>query len=305
MGAIFCHPSERSYNINGKRYTCSRLLGEGGFSFVYLVKDSSGKKYALKSMLCQTPESLNVANKEVNLLRQLNHPNIIKVIDSDTINSVQLDYAKEVLILLPFCKEGTLQDVLDKQRTVNGKSCMISVFTQAEIINIFQQLCQAVLVLHSLQPTPLAHRDLKPGNILLEGENNKPILLDFGSVSEARINVETRKRALEVQEDAEQHSTPMYRAPELFDVATNCTIDERTDVWALGCILYAMAFNKSPFEADESSSVALKVVSGQIEIPPNHKYSQPFIQLIHKMLSHSISNRPFINQILIDLSSIN
>lgn len=63
------------------------------------------------------------------------------------------------------------------------------------------------------------------------------VLMDFGSVQEGRRTVRSRSEALAIQEEAEAHATAPYRAPELFDMSSNCTIDERVDTWSLGCLL--------------------------------------------------------------------
>lgn len=95
---------------------------------------------------------------------------------------------------------------------------------------------------------PFAHRDMKPGNVMI-ADDGSPILMDFGSAIPARIKVETRSQALlqqvlplifvrivqilsgSSQDIAAEHSTMAYRAPELFDVKTGVTLDEKVDVW--------------------------------------------------------------------------
>ena len=87
---------------------------------------------------------------------------------------------------------------------------------------------QGILQFHQHSP-PWAHRDIKPANVLL-GPGDLPVLMDFGSTAIARKKINTRQEALLLQEDAAQNCSMPYRAPELFDVPSNATIDERTDV---------------------------------------------------------------------------
>ena len=132
---------------------------------------------------------------------------------------------------------------------------------------------------------------LQPGNVLLHRRPTDqalvPLLTDFGSVSTARTHVQSRRQAMQLQEWAAQNCTMSYRAPELFDVPSNCILDERSDVWSLGCLLYAIAFHRSPFDLPDSNlggSIALSVISGKYEIPASNRYSKGFIALIAAML---------------------
>ncbi|KYQ92330.1 putative protein serine/threonine kinase [Tieghemostelium lacteum] len=307
MGQLLCYPSDSVYHLNHRKYICSRQLGEGAYSIVYLVQDHSKRKYALKVMICQTAEQIEIGTREINSILLFDHPNIIKMIDHSTIDSKRLENSKEILMLTPYYKEGTLQDLLDKQRIQNGKDYNIGIFTEIEALQFFRQICLAVQQLHQHKPHILSHRDIKPGNILISQQNTIPVLTDFGSCTVARFQITSRKEALQLQEDIDQNTTPFYRAPELFDIKSDQLVDERIDIWALGCLLYAIAYNKSPFEVsdeEKSGSVALTVLRGLNAQAPNNIYSQAFYQLIAKMLTMNPDQRPYINQVLDDIDSI-
>jgi serine/threonine kinase 16 len=99
-----------------------------------------------------------------------------------------------------------------------------------------------------------------------------PVLMDFGSVVRARKYISTRQEALELQDLAAEQSTMPYRAPELFDVKTSSTIDEKVDIWSLGCTLFALLYGHSPFEPPTEStlvgdSIALAVTQGAFKFP--------------------------------------
>ncbi|KAF2719944.1 Pkinase-domain-containing protein [Polychaeton citri CBS 116435] len=114
------------------------------------------------------------------------------------------------------------------------------------------------------------HRDIKPGNIMISDTGTQPILMDLGSLQPSPTPITSRALALQVQDQAAEHSTMPYRAPELFDVKTGTVIDTKVDIWSLGCTLYACLVGKSPFEArseETGGSLSLCVLGGDWRFP--------------------------------------
>ncbi|KAJ3505339.1 hypothetical protein NLJ89_g7472 [Agrocybe chaxingu] len=153
----------------------------------------------------------------------------------------------------------------------------------------------------ALEIVPYAHRDLKPGNIMIADDGKTPILMDFGSTMKARVFIENRSQALLQQDIAAEQSTMAYRAPELFDVKTGQTLDEKVDIWSLGCTLFALAYSHSPFEntqtTEQGGSIAMAVLNAQYKHPQS-AYSQGFRDLIDSMLKVNPAERPDINQVI-------
>ena len=115
-----------------------------------------------------------------------------------------------------------------------------------------------------------AHRDIKPGNIMIADDGKTPILMDLGSLAPSPTPITSRSLALAVQDTAGEHSTMPYRAPELFDVKTGSIIDTKVDIWSLGCTLYACLTGKSPFEArseETGGSLSICVLGGDWRFP--------------------------------------
>lgn len=143
-------------------------------------------------------------------------------------------------------------------------------------------------------------------NVLLADDGETPILMDFGSACPARIPITTRQEALREQDVAAEQCTMPYRAPELFDVKVGTTLDEKVDVWSLGCTLYAMAFGQSPFEVslDGGGSVALAVLNNQYKFPESSPYSSKVNDIIRWMLTSNPANRPSVQEVIVKLNEL-
>eukprot|EP01083_Nonionella_stella_P316162 1144939_1 len=323
-----------SIKIEGKQYKIRKLIAEGGFSFVYLAvpanaKQSKHSQFAIKKMIIQTKEQMKAARWEIKVMEQLRNqhkqaqktylagldrdiedekddllPNnaraiaqeykgnqnyIVELIDSTVQPHDSVAAFKIVYMVFPFFPRGNLVSVL---QTLYDQQ--IDFMEEMRILTIFIKICYGVNELHRHDPA-WAHRDIKLDNILL-GPDDEPYLMDFGSVSEAKVTIRSRKQAVEMQEWAQKNMSGPYTAPEFFNCPSKFKFDQRTDVWALGCLLYAMAFGRSPFD-NETGSAALMVLS-KVEYPSLHPYSDAFIELIEWMLKVKIKHRPFVLAII-------
>jgi serine/threonine kinase 16 len=126
------------------------------------------------------------------------------------------------------------------------------------------------------------------------GSTIKWVYSDLALTPRARIPIANRQQALLEQDIAAEHSTMPYRAPELFDVKTGKTLDEKVDIWSLGCTLYAVAYGFSPFETD-GASIAMAVMSGRYRHPGG--YSDRVTKLIDAMLVVDPAERPDIQKV--------
>lgn len=211
-----------------------------------------------------------------------------------------------------------MQDLIEQMKTEKWS------LGEREALQIFLGICEAVLQFHN---DGFAHRDLKPHNVLLD-DRHRPALMDFGSVTVAKRDIKTHQDAMLLQEEAEAHTTPSYRfvfsdhrefiasnptqlnptepnpcrAPELFDrgIEENLEVDERIDVWAAGCILYAILFHENPFDSavERGGNLKLAVIAGKYTVPERTKYSKAVLGLVAKMLNVDPTRRPTLDMII-------
>ncbi|KAI5703107.1 hypothetical protein M8J75_007763 [Diaphorina citri] len=278
-------PNREPNTYVGKTFVVGRttvvvedVLAEGGFAVVFLVK-SAKEKYALKRLFVNNEHDLNIAKREIQIASNLNgHKNIIGYIDSSIIK--QGNGVHELLLLMPYCKTHVLN--MMNARLQSG-------FTEAEILQIMCDTCEAVSRLHHCQ-TPIIHRDLKVENIL-QNDAGHYVLCDFGSATGKILNPQTMGVPA-VEEEINKYTTLSYRAPEMIDLYCGKSITTKADIWALGCLLYKLCFFSLPF--GEST---LAIQSAQLAIPDESKYSPKVHALIRYMLELDPDKRPDIYQV--------
>ncbi|KAF2894083.1 hypothetical protein ILUMI_12093 [Ignelater luminosus] len=291
-----CFCSREIIYVNNTKYEIKEKLGEGGFSTIDLVENTFTKKrYALKRIICHSIDDQKIALQEIEYYKKLKHPNIIELIDSTFKGSadIVINATSEVYMVLPYYRRGTLHDYLEI------RSFTKNYLDIKEILRIFIDILRAVKYMHDMKPEALAHRDLKTSNVCLT-DGLSPVVMDLGSVAPAKVQVCGSQDAQKLQDIAAERCSMPYRAPELFNVKSYCVIDQRTDIWSLACVLYAMCYFKSPFDAvyERGDSVALAVMSGKINFPEDTPFTQDAHDLILFMLKEDPTERPFIDDVI-------
>uniref|UniRef100_A0A8C4IFI0 Serine/threonine-protein kinase Nek8 n=1 Tax=Dicentrarchus labrax TaxID=13489 RepID=A0A8C4IFI0_DICLA len=206
------------------------------------------------------------AQNECQVLKLLNHPNIIEYYENFLED-------KALMIAMEYAPGGTLADYIQKRCN--------SLLDEDTILHFFVQI---LLALYHVHNKLILHRDLKTQNILLDKHQMIVKIGDFGI---SKILVSKSKAYTVV-------GTPCYISPELCE---GKPYNQKSDIWALGCVLYELASLKRAFEAANLPALVLKIMSGTFA-PISDRYSPELRQLILNMLNLDPSKRPQLNEIM-------
>ncbi|DBB05603.1 TPA: hypothetical protein ACH3X1_012546 [Trebouxia sp. C0004] len=259
------------------------VLGTGGFATIYKVRDStSGAVYALKHMhLMGDRDAIADCQTEVDTLKRLRDIPTVLTLRAVAYAGVK-GQEQEAFLLLDMCQDN-LVEYLSKRD---------SQLPDSQVITIFHAVCQAVAAMHHNTP-PLAHRDLKAENVLLHQQGHW-VLCDFGSTTTFAGVYESTNAIMAAEEIIRKYTTPAYRAPEMYDLYSRERIDTKADIWALGCLLYYLAYAKLAFMGEAK----LQVLNGDFTLPPRPQRPQNMKDLIRLMLTVQPAERPNIDSVL-------
>ncbi|KAL2752609.1 hypothetical protein ACRALDRAFT_2112266 [Sodiomyces alcalophilus JCM 7366] len=276
--------------VGSHRVVIQKYLSEGGFAHVYLVKlpkPLDGTDLAvLKRVAVPDKEALKGMRTEVETMKRLkgHHP-IVTYIDSHASELRGGGY--EVFLLMEYCNGGGLIDFMNTRLQHR--------LTEPEILQIFTDVAEGVACMHYLKP-PLLHRDLKVENVLIltQGSRRRFKLCDFGSAAPPRPAPQTVAECRLVDEDVQKHTTLQYRSPEMVDVYRKQPINEKSDIWALGVLLYKLCYYTTPFE-DQGQ---LAILNASYRFHSHPVFSDRLKKLIASMLRENPQSRPNIYQVL-------
>eukprot|EP00300_Choanocystis_sp_HF-7_P027083 c32147_g1_i1.p1 GENE.c32147_g1_i1~~c32147_g1_i1.p1 ORF type:complete len:308 (-),score=60.39 c32147_g1_i1:66-950(-) len=269
-------PSARPVEVAG--YRVERWLGKGKFSNVYrATRDADGLEVALKVIEMSGQEGAIDAEerrayiKEVELLRDLTHPNIISFIDTQ-----ESPDGERLYIVMELAEIGDLAKLIRKAASRSKP------LVEKTIWKLFFQICAGLKHMHEQR---IMHRDLKPANVFV-GKGGRVKLGDLGL---------GRKFSSRTFAADSLVGTPYYMAPERVN---EVPYDFKSDIWSLGCLLYEMAALQNPFYAEGLQLTELCMRIDRCEYPPlPATYSKPLRQLVASIVVADPDARPDIHEV--------
>jgi serine/threonine protein kinase len=248
------------------RYRVERLIGQGGIGQVFYGTDlQTNEPVAVKALkphvVEQNPNLLERFRREGEALKELNHPNIVKMLAAFEEND-------QHYIVMEYVSGGSLYDMLKQQ----GKLPI------ERVLYIALDLCDALTRTHRLK---IIHRDIKPANVLLAPDGT-PRLTDFGAARLEKLDHLTKEGSV--------IGTVAYLSPE---ACQGEPVDGRTDIWSFGILLFEMLTGQRPFDKPETLSTVLAIVKEPLpdlvalwpEAPPK------LVNLLYRMLEKDPEQR--------------
>jgi serine/threonine protein kinase len=245
-------------------YRIITQIGKGGMANVYKAYQPSVDRYVaikvLPSQLAESQEFATRFHQEARIIAKLEHPHILPVFDYGESDGV-------AYFVMRYLEAGTLREKMEAGRPLPLN----------DIDRIFTQLAEALSYAHSFG---IIHRDLKPANALIDSHGNI-FLTDFGI---AKLMESASPRL--TQTDAIM-GTPAYISPEQ---AQSQPVDQRSDIYSLGIILYEMVTGRVPFVADTPLAVLFKHISDPLPLPSLVKPDIP--PAIEKVILKALAKDP-------------
>ncbi|MGD2123828.1 MAG: serine/threonine-protein kinase, partial [Gemmatimonadota bacterium] len=251
---------ERLKTALADRYQVERKIGEGGMATVYLAQDlKHDRQVAVKVLRPEVVASLGTERflAEIHLTARLQHPHIVPLFDSGKADAF-------LYYVMPYVQGESLRARLEREQRLDVQG----------MLGIARPVAQALAAAHELG---VVHRDIKPENILLS--RGEPLVTDFGIARAVSVAGGERLTATGVSV-----GTPAYMSPE--QVLGEESLDERSDVYSLGCVIYEMLSGAPPFGGATVQALLARRLTG----PPPHLANVP--SPVDEVIRRSLATAP-------------
>ena len=271
--------------------TLLRLLGKGSYGEVYLSQKQNALFATKKVKRKKTDDEMTKYFKnEINILRILNHPNIVKL------EEIKMD-ENNYYIVMEYINGGELSDYLKKYIEKYGKP-----FSEEIVQYLMKQIISALIYIHDLN---IIHRDLKLENIMVNFDSEKDKeelnmmkakikIIDFGFAIMLSSKFSLTNSAV---------GTFMYMDPKILKEFDNQILVDKSrgygkevDIWSLGCICYQLFRGKYPFEAKTFEELVGKIDKGKYRLPTTA--SREIISFLDKMLKYKGKDRSSARELI-------
>ena len=246
-------------DIIKERYSLIRFLGNGSFGEVWLAHDLlSGREVALKIYLTLDPAGVDEFQREYANTIDLSSPYLLTPEYFDV-------YGRRPFLVMKYCENGS-------------SSKLVGNVTENLLWRFIQDVANGLAVLHN-QSDPIVHQDIKPDNILIDGDG-RFLITDFGISKRLRATMRRQSKR-----DVSSGAMP-YMAPERFD--SNPRLNTSSDIWSVGASIYELAMGELPF-----SGFGGAMQRNGADMPSlSENYSPVLNEIMQRCLSPEAGNRP-------------
>ena len=269
-----------------------KCLGKGAFGEVYLTtKQGSNIKYATKKINkseIKNPKSRQYIENEISILKEMDHPNIIKLIDVK-------DTTKYYYLVMEYCNGGDLAKCLAYYKNKNQKP-----FSEEVVQYLMRQIVSGICYLHKKN---ILHRDIKLENILVNFDNEKDA--HERNMMKAKIKIIDFGFSRHLQKSELAYSilgNPLNMDPGILkkldknEKNKDYGYDQKADIWGLGTICYEMLIGKSTFDSESMKELLNKVERGNYFLPSN--LSKEVVSFLNGMIQYEPKKRLNAEQLL-------
>lgn len=218
--------------ILGNTYEVLELVGRGGMGVVYKARDIlMDRIVAIKMLhahLVADSQSIQRFQQEARAASAINHQNVITAYDFGVANS------RQPYLIMDFLEGKSLSAVIDENNGLDDDRS----------IHIFAQICDALVAAHA---RGVLHRDLKPSNIMIVKNRDDPDFVKIVDFGIAKLMPGSGKQSQNLTQTGELFGSPLYMSPEQF---LGKSVDLRTDIYAMGCVMYETLIGHPPFSGE-------------------------------------------------------